>query len=111
MFKSTFGSFLLILELLWIALFISLCAYSFHVTTRFPFGGPMGENMRSDIFGLRTHIMVFGIILGIQRTRPTWWALPPLLFMIFSDAANLVELGWFSPVRDAMDLWVFSIVI
>lgn len=106
-----FGNFLLALEILWFALFISLCIYSFVVTTRFPFGGPMGENMRTDTFSLRTHILVFGTILGLQKTRPSWWAFPVLLFMLFSDVFNLIELCGFSPVRDAMNLWVFSIFV
>lgn len=106
-----FGSFLLGLELLWIFLYIGLCIYSFVVTTQFPFGGPMGENMRSDIFGLRVHILVFGTILGIQRTRPIWWAFPVLIFMLFSDVSLLVELCCFSGVRDAMNLWALAITV
>lgn len=107
-----FGTFLLYLELIWIGLFISLCTYSFVVTTNDPFGGPMGENMRTDTFALRTHILTFGTILGIQRTRVIWWwVFPVFIFMLFSDTANLVELCCFSPVRDAPSLWKFGIVV
>jgi len=108
---QTFGTFLLSLEVLWILLYISLCIYSFVITTRPPFGGPMGENMRTDTFSLRTHIMVFNIVFLIQRAKPIWWMLPVLLFMLFSDLYNVIEMGWFSPVRDAQILWIFTMVV
>jgi hypothetical protein len=104
-----FGSFLLALEVIWIALYISLCIYSFIVTTRAPYGGPMGEQMRTDTFSLRTHIMLFNIVLLIQRTRPIWLALPAFLFVLFSDIYIVVEIGFFSPLRDAMSLWIYAL--
>ena len=59
-----FGYFLLALGLIWIFLYLCLAIYAFVITTRDPFGGPMGENMRADIFALRAHILSFGTILG-----------------------------------------------
>jgi len=108
---SRFGNFLLSLDVFWIILFISLCIGSFVVTTRAPFAGPVGENIRTDTFALRTHIMVSGTIMGLTRLRPNLWLLPLFIFLIFSDAANFTEICFFSPIRQSRGLWISGIIV
>ena len=101
-----FGRFLLFLEVVWVGLFIWLNAYAFSATHNMP--SLTSENIRSDAFSIRTHIVISGTILGIMKTRPIPWMIPLFVFFQFSDVINLVEIWSFSPIRQINGLWILA---
>lgn len=104
-----FAYFLLVLEGIWIALFVSLCITSFALTNGLV---PNGDDIRSDIFALRTHIILPSLIVAvIKASYVTQWLYPLLFFILFTDVCNLVELAHFSAVRESAFLYPASLTV
>lgn len=104
-----FGIFLLVLECLWLLLFIVVSSLAFGLTPE----TTEGHTMRTDIFAFRSHVFLGATILAALKGSKEFirWLFPLFLYQIFVDVVNLVQVVVYSGLRNVENLWPLAITV